>query len=203
MDSRKIQIGGLIFVVAMFVLVSGYSYIKSNRTVKNEEDQLSTNMVLDQNWQLRHIGQTGMAVIAPEGLKSVPIMLDEVAKQSIDSYDSYQYSKGSFALRLNVITLKETKEMQAETYAKELAKAIKRSKNVGKYKYEISPYTKEDISGSLLKGTAQKTGLEIEIDSLVLEKDSKIFETTVSFNNRNEKLQKLAEQILNSVNLSQ
>jgi len=199
MTSKKIQVIGLIFVLIMFVLIIARVFIEKDKGIKNEDDYEATAPVLEQVWQLRHIGESGLKVIAPEGLEPVEIKLSEEAKKTIDAYGAYEYTLESFGLRINHLVAKE--DVDSEVYAEKLAEMIKKSKKVKKYKYTISPLIKGDDKGSFLNGTASKVGLEIEIDSVILVRGNRLWDVTVSFNNTNEKLKDLAEKILNSVEI--
>lgn len=197
MNAKKIQMIGLVLVLAFFGMIVARAFMNKDRVVKNEDDFKATQQVLKQEWKLRHIGDTGLVLVTPEDLKYIPTKLDENALQTIDAYFAYEYSVDSFAVRINHIISKS--DLDAKIYAEKLAKMIKQTKGVNKYSYDISPLEKGELKGSFLKGTASQYGLEIEIDSVVLVQGAKLWDVTVSFNSDNQKLRSLAEQILNSV----
>ncbi|ADD69494.1 hypothetical protein Dacet_2740 [Denitrovibrio acetiphilus DSM 12809] len=199
MNPKKIQIIGLVLVLAFFGMIVARALMQKDRVVKNEDDFKATQGVLEETWQLRHIGETGLVVITPDSMKHVPTKLDDEAKKTLISYDAFEYSLESFGMRINHIVSKVP--VDSEEYADNLAKVIKKIKGVNKYTYAISPLTKSGQEGSFLKGTATQYGLSIETDSVILVKDNTLWEVTVSFNSDNVKLRNLAEKIFNSVEI--
>ena len=193
---KNIKVVG--FVVALVIV--GFAVAKNYMDRKDivvEDGASSIQTALAQDWQTRKVGETGLTVFTPDGLKNVPVKLDKAARKLLESYDAYEYAVTSFSIR--IIHTVAIDGLDHKDYADKLANMVKDVMKVDTYTYSIDPYEKGDMSGSALTGVANKNGFNTVINSVIVAKDKALWEVTVSYDERSKKLAELTEKILSSV----
>jgi len=193
-NTKKIA---LALFLALLILGVG-RYLMPQETA-GSKDEAVTKAVLSQNWKVSSLGANYIVLKVPSALRQIPTKLDDKAKEVLESYDSYEYTEGTFGMRINCITAKT--DLSAENYANQLSSMIKSSPDISGYSSKISPFEKGTMSGSLIKGMGRQNGTEVDMNSVIIVNGTRLWEVSISFNSADEQLKELAIEVFDSIEI--
>lgn len=197
-SNRMLSAVLVLTLVAIAFLMAGPMKGKNSKTL-NRNDFKATAGVLKQEWKAREIGRTRLSLLVPEGLSQIEVKLDSNALKTINSYEAYQYTAGSFSYKINCINAKFN--LNSSDYAEKLAKLIQHMDGMDNYTYFITPVTVDWVNGDVMKGTGKMSGLDMEYYSAVLVQKGDLWEISIAFNHKNKGLRDQAEKILSSIKI--
>lgn len=182
----------LIFVLIGFMLTKNFM-------TKNSA-QPSPAAAQNEVWQLRSIGAAGMTAYVPDSMKQIPVVLDDTARETLESYDAFEYKKGAFLLRINHIKAKN--DLSTKEYVNQLAAMFQSQGGVSGFTYDTFPVNTGDIQGTAMKASAIKDGKKTEYGSAVYAEGKDLWEVTVSCPGSDEDMKELGMKIISSVQIS-
>ena len=195
MEQKKMK-NRLMLALVLVAVVLLVSTIISGKK-RNSADNEATSAVLEETWEQRAIGDTGLTMKVPEGLRSVPTKLDENALKVMEKYDALEYVLGSFQLRINHIKAKA--DMSPADYTEKLTAMLQNSPEFDSYSNSIRETTQSGRPAYFVRGSAMQNGIDMVINSLIIAKGTDLWEITMIFNSSNRDFHSLMEEVLSSV----
>lgn len=182
----------VLILVVSFMLINTIMKAKSKRKADFKE----TSVVLEQNWERRMVGETGLSLKVPDGLHEVKTVLDENAKKIIEDYQAYEYTAGSFTLKINHVVAKT--RLDPYGYAEKLAQMFEESPVYDSYTYSVQEQNESNVPGVFLRGSAMVNGLDMVVNSIILVSGEELWEITMIFNSANRDFKVLLNSVFNS-----
>lgn len=195
MNYKRLQFIAVILIVA----VIGMVYTKKMIQNKDQQDAIKDTVteILDQDWNKRKIADTGLILFVPEKMKHIPTKLDDNAKETLKSYQAYEYMTEPLTLKVNHITARV--DLSSENYASQLNTMIKSSGELRAFESELIPFDEEGMKGTFIKGEGFQGDYPMALRSAILVRGEEIWEITVVYVSTNEKLAEKAKQIISSI----
>jgi len=197
MDPKKTKV--ILAVVAFIIIAIVLGKVISDGREKIKMDVASTQEVMETKWEYQVVGDIGLAMNVPEKLHEVKTVLDENAKKVLQEYDAYEYTVGSFSIRINHLVAND--KLSARDYAERLGQMLETDPNIKGYSYEIEDINQGMASGVFMKGSGMKSDIDTLINTMVLVKGNNLWDITMFVNNSNNDLKILMEETYNSVNI--
>jgi hypothetical protein len=194
MSFNKKQYTALILVIAVFaavILINTYG-----KKVLDDKQKI-TNLIAKENWVERPLGDTGLSLITPDSMKQIQIKLDDNAKKTIESYDAFEYTVGTFFMKVNKITAKY--DLSAEDYTTRLADMIQNSGDFPNYEYGIENDSANH--SSMLRGVSDNGTSKNAVDALVIVSDTVLWEVTISYDPDSKKQAEIADRVFSSAKI--
>ncbi|QAR31892.1 hypothetical protein EP073_00285 [Geovibrio thiophilus] len=180
-------------VLAVFAGTAAFKYHK--KAAKAEKG--IADVILAQNWEEREVGNTGIKILAPDNMRDVSAAAEIF--DNATAQDVRQFSLGTFGL--TVLAAEAPAEISGEAFSADLVNKIKNSGAASVFEYEIKPEKAGGHSGWRLTGTANTGGQKIRVEALSFSSGKLLRHVAVSFDGNDDKLEKLTERILASVEL--
>lgn len=191
--NAKLILGAAVFIVLAVLL----SRVIINGKDKINKDLEITQKVFDQQWEETRIADEGIVIYAPEGLRKIETVLDEGAKKVLQKYSAYEYTVGSFTLKINHITANT--RLDPDSYADKLAEMFEASDEYKGYSSKKQDMEQGGAYGIFLKGSGMHSGIDMIINSLILVKDNELWDITMILNSSSHELKVLMEEVLSSI----
>ncbi len=182
-------------VLAVFAGTAAFKYYK--KSAKAEKG--ITGVVLEQNWEKREVGRTGVKILAPDKMRDLSqaaVIADNAAAQ-----DVWQFSLGTFGF--TVLAVETEQELNGEAFSQDLVNKIKGSGAASAFEYEIKPEKISGYSGWRLSGTADAGGRKIRVEALSVSGGKLLRHIAVSFDGNDDRLEEFTERILDSAEIEQ
>jgi len=197
MNIKRLQI----IIVVLAIAFAGMYYSKKmiKESAPSEEAMGAIETVLTQQWELRKIADTGLAMLVPDKMKHIPTKLEESAKETLDSYSAFEYKTEPFMLKVNYMVAKY--DLSSEEYAKELTAMLKSSGDITGFESETIAFEEDGMKGSFVKGEGTQGNQDVALNSVIIADNTKIWEVTIGYYKNDKRLVKLAQDIIKSIQI--